>query len=402
MSSFTPFADIEISAPDPILSITESFRADRNPNKVNLSLGAYYDGTGSIPLLDCVRRAETMIMRSQVSWAYLPIEGLPDFIELVAPLLFGAQSPIVRQNRAVTIQTVGSSGALKLGADFLGSVVPKAQVWISNPSWANHRAIFEGAGFQVDGYPYYDHAIKDAQFAALLDRFSTMRSGDVVVLHGCCHNPTGMDLSSEQWASVAEVVRSRRLIPFMDFAYQGLAEGLEADRAAIERLVQVDGPLLVANSFSKSLSLYGERVGGLTVVASDQEETQRIRGQLKKVVRITYSSPPTHGARLAATVLGDPELRLLWERELAEMRARIQDMRSQFVQRLTQLVPGRDFGFILHQRGLFSYSHLPESTLRALQQDFSIYTVASGRICIAALNPQNIDYVTAAIASTIK
>lgn len=394
----SPFAAIRMSPPDPILGVNEAFRADRSSRKVNLSLGVYCDETGQLPLLDSVRKAEARLLRSRSAHPYLPIDGLPAFTAAIPPLLFGAGSKPASEGRAVTVQTVGSTGALRIGAEFLKRILSGVKVWISNPSWANHRAVFEAAGFEVATYPYYDPETSDLSWPALIERIGSIPPGDVVLFHGCCHNPTGVDPQPEQWAQIATVVRARRLIPFIDLSYQGFADGLDADRSAIDRFVAIPGPLLVANSFSKSLSLYGERVGALTTVTAAPGEAERVRSLLKTLIRAAYSSPPGHGASVAASVLGDPELRRLWETELDGVRRRVRDMRAGLRERLTELLPGHDFTFVTRQRGLFSYLPLTRTAIQALRHEFSIHAVDGGRICVAALNGTNLDYVAHAIA----
>jgi aromatic-amino-acid transaminase len=394
-------ARVEMAPRDPILGITEAFNLDKNPDKVNLGVGVYYDDTGKVPLLECVRRAEALMMEKAAPRAYLPIDGLPAYDKAVRALLFGADSAVIRDERAVTIQALGGTGGLKLGADFLKRIAPNAQVWISEPSWENHRALFEGAGFAVNVYAYYDPATHGLNFEGMLGALSAIPAGDVVVLHACCHNPTGVDLASEQWTRVIEVVVSRGLIPFLDIAYQGFGDGIDADGTVVRRFAEAGGPLFVSSSFSKSFSLYGERVGALSVVASDQAEAARVLSQLKRVVRTNYSNPPTHGGQTVAIVLGTPELRALWERELAGMRDRIREMRKAFVEKLRQKVPAADFSFVMRQRGMFSYSGLSKEAVARLRDEFSIYAVDTGRICVAALNSRNIDYVTDAIARII-
>ena len=394
-------ARVEMAPRDPILGITEAFNLDKNPNKVNLGVGVYYDDTGKVPLLECVRRAEALMMEKAAPRAYLPIDGLPAYDKAVRALLFGADSAVIRDERAVTVQALGGTGGLKLGADFLKRISPNAQVWISEPSWENHRALFEGAGFAVNVYAYYDPATHGLNFEGMLGALSAVPAGDVVVLHACCHNPTGVDLAPEQWTRVIEVVVSRGLIPFLDIAYQGFGDGIDADGTVVRRFAEAGGPLFVSSSFSKSFSLYGERVGALSVVASDQAEAARVLSQLKRVVRTNYSNPPTHGGQIVAIVLGTPEPRALWERELAGMRDRIRDMRRAFVEKLKQKAPRADFSFVMHQRGMFSYSGLSKEAVARLRDEFSIYAVDTGRICVAALNSRNIDYVTDAIARII-
>ena len=386
---------------DPILGITEAFNADQNPAKVNLGVGVYYDDNGKVPLLECVKKAEAILMEKFSPRTYLPIEGLAAYDKAVQELVFGADSDVIKEKRAITAQAIGGTGALKLGADFLQRFTPNSDVWISDPSWENHRALFESAGFKVNAYPYYDATTRGVNFSGMLDALNTMASGSIVLLHACCHNPTGADLTEEQWTQVIEVVTTRGLIPFLDMAYQGFGDGIEADGKVVRRFAEAGGALFVSNSFSKSFSLYGERVGALSIAASSAEEAARIMSQLKRVIRTNYSNPPTHGGQVVATVLATPELRQLWEEELAGMRVRIREMRHAFVNKLKQQAPGHDFDFVIQQRGMFSYSGLTKEQVGQLRDNNSIYAVDTGRICVAALNSKNIDNVIAAIAKTL-
>ncbi len=396
------FARVELAPKDPILGVTEAFVADKNPNKVNLGVGVYNDDNGKLPLLACVKLAEEEMAKTLTPRGYLPIDGLAAYDSAVRNLVFGADSEIVKSNRAVTVQGLGGTGGLKIGADFLKRINPDAQVWISDPSWENHRALFEGAGFTVKTYPYYDAAKKDVDFAAMLNALNGAPAGTVIVLHVCCHNPTGYDITPSQWAQVVTMVRARDLIPFLDFAYQGFAEGIDADGAAVHLFSATPGPLLVSSSFSKSFSLYGERVGALSAVGKDAEEAARLLSQLKRIVRTNYSNPPTHGGKIVVAVLGNPALRKMWEDELGEMRERIKKMRVKLVESIEARVPGSDFKFIARQRGMFSYSGLTRAQVGRLRDEYSIYAIDTGRICVAALNSKNIDYVADAIASVIK
>jgi aromatic-amino-acid transaminase len=386
---------------DPILGLTEAFNADRNPKKVNLGVGVYYDDEGKVPLLECVRRAESMLLAQAAPRAYLPIDGLPAYDRAVRELVFGADCPALREGRIVTVQTLGGTGGLKVGADLLRRIAPQADVWISDPTWENHRGLFENAGFTVGAYPYYDDKTHGLKFEALLASLRALPAGSIVLLHACCHNPTGVDLSPDQWKRVLDEVVSRGLTPFLDFAYQGFAEGIEADGAAVRSFARAGIPLLVSSSFSKSLSLYGERVGSLSVVAQSGDEAERVLSQLKRLVRTNYSNPPTHGGRVAATVLTTPELRSLWEQELGRMRERIREMRRELVRKLRERVPGADFSFIERQRGMFSYSGLSREQVVRLREEFAVYAIESGRICVAALNTKNIDYCADGIARVL-
>lgn len=400
-ASSSLFSAIEMAPRDPILGITEAYNADQNPAKVNLGVGVYYDDNGKVPLLECVKKAEAILIEKYTPRTYLPIEGLAAYDRAVQDLVFGADSAVVTEKRAITAQAIGGTGALKLGADFLKRFAPDAQVFISDPSWENHRALFESAGFQVNSYPYYDAATRGVNFAGMLAALKTMPAGSVVLLHACCHNPTGADLSNDQWTEVISVVTGRGLIPFLDMAYQGFGDGIEADGQVVRRFAEAGGPLFVSNSFSKSFSLYGERVGALSIAASTAEEAARIMSQLKRVIRTNYSNPPSHGGQVVATVLATPELRQLWEDELAAMRVRIREMRAAFVSKLKQQAPAHNFDFVMQQRGMFSYSGLTKEQVGQLRETNSIYAVDTGRICVAALNSKNIDNVIAAIAKVL-
>ncbi|PXX47552.1 aromatic amino acid transaminase [Undibacterium pigrum] len=395
------FSAIEMAPRDPILGITEAFNADQNPAKVNLGVGVYYDDNGKVPLLECVKKAEAILMEKFSPRTYLPIEGLAAYDKAVQELVFGADSDVVKEKRAITAQAIGGTGALKLGADFLQRFSPNSEVWISDPSWENHRALFESAGFKVNSYPYYDAATRGVNFAGMLDALKSMPEGSIVLLHACCHNPTGADLTDEQWTDVIAVVAQRNLIPFLDMAYQGFGDGIEADGKVVRRFAEAGGALFVSNSFSKSFSLYGERVGALSIAASSAEEAARIMSQLKRVIRTNYSNPPTHGGQVVATVLATPELRQLWEEELAGMRVRIREMRTAFVTKLKDKAPGHNFDFVTQQRGMFSYSGLTKEQVGQLRDKNSIYAVDTGRICVAALNNKNIDNVIDAIARVL-
>jgi len=386
---------------DPILGVTETYNADKNPNKVNLGVGIYYDDNGKVPVLECVRRAEKQIAEAAAPRGYLPIDGLAAYDAAVQSLVFGADHPAVKDKRIVTVQALGGTGGLRIGADMLKRFAPDATVWISDPSWENHQALFEAAGFPVKAYPYYDAPNHGVKFAQMLSHLQSLPAGSIVVLHACCHNPTGVDLSADQWRSVLDTVRSRALVPFLDIAYQGFAEGIDADAAPVRQFAAAGGPVFVSSSFSKSLSLYGERVGAFSLVADSAEEAARALSQLKRLVRTNYSNPPTHGGKVATTVLTTPELRSQWEKELGGMRDRIRDMRKQFVEKLSPKAPGKDFGFVLRQRGMFSYSGLTKDQVTRLREEFSVYAIDTGRICVAALNSRNIDHVVNAVAKVL-
>jgi aromatic-amino-acid transaminase len=387
---------------DPILGVTEAFVADQNPKKVNLGVGVYTDDNGKVPLLECVRRAEEIRVKSGTPKSYLPIDGLAAYDRAVRELVFSPFSIAIKENRVVTVQALGGTGGLKVGADFLRLVSPVAKVWISEPSWENHRALFEGAGFTLQSYPYYDPASHGLNFNGMLAALKAMPAGSIVVLHSCCHNPTGVDLSQPQWRQVLEVVMARGLVPFLDLAYQGFADGTDADAYAPRLFAGATQPVFLSSSYSKSFSLYGERVGALSVVAGTADEAARVLSQLKRIVRTNYSNPPTHGCDIVARVLATPELRTLWDQELAAMRDRIKAMRKALVDGIQKRVPGADFSFILQQRGMFSYSGLTQGQVGRLQAEFSIYAIDTGRICVAALTSKNIGYVADAIATVIR
>ena len=396
------FGAVPLAPRDPILGVTEAFNADTNPRKVNLGVGVYYDENGKVPVLECVRRAERQMAEAAAARNYLPIDGMPAYVRAVKALVFGGDFAALREERVVTVQTLGGTGALKVAADFLRRIDPTAEVWISDPSWENHRALFEGAGFAVNAYPYYDPATRGLNFAGMIKSLETLPAQSIVVLHMCCHNPTGADLSPEQWSRVLDVVKARQLVPVLDMAYQGFADGLDADSAAVRRFAESMSPVFVASSFSKSISLYGERVGALSIVAAARDEADRVLSQLKRVIRTNYSNPPTHGGQIVALVLTTPELRKLWESELGRMRERIKSIRRALVDKVQAKAPGLDFSFVLRQRGLFSYTGLSKEAVERLRKDYSIYAVDSGRICLAAINPHNIDYVAEAIASVVR
>ena len=393
---------VPLAPKDPILGVTEAFVADTNPKKVNLGVGVYYDENGKVPLLECVRQAEKLHLEKGSPHAYLPIDGLQAYDRAVMQLVFGPDSAAIGENRVVTVQALGGTGGLKVGADFLKRISPAAKVWISEPSWENHRALFEGAGFAVNAYPYYDPATRGVNFPAMLAALQALPAGEIVVLHACCHNPTGADLDSGQWHKVLEVVQARSLLPFLDIAYQGFGDGIDADGWPVRLFAGAYAPVFVASSYSKSFSLYGERIGALSVVAQQAGEAARVLSQLKRTIRANYSNPPTLGGQIVATVLSAPELRSLWERELAGMRERIKTLRKQLVDGIHRRAPGADFSFVLGQRGMFSYSGLTKAQVARLRQEFSIYAIDTGRICVAALSAKNIDYVADAIAQVIR
>jgi aromatic-amino-acid transaminase len=392
---------IPLAPRDPIIGVTEAFNADPRSDKVNLGVGIYYGEDGKVPLLDCVRRAERRLADDPSPRGYLPIDGLPAFQQAVQALVFGDRAAPVEQGRVVTVQALGGTGALTIAAGFLHRFSPDAGVWISDPSWENHRAIFEAAGFAVHAYPYYDAATRGVRFDAMLETLRELAPGSIVVLHACCHNPTGADLDDAQWRQVQDAVIERQLLPILDLAYQGFAAGLDDDAAVIRRFAAGYAPVFVANSFSKNFSLYGERVGALSLVAADRDQATRALSQLKRVVRSNYSNPPIHGATLVSTVLSSPELRALWVRELDAMRARIHDLRGELVQRMQAHTQGLDASYIERQNGMFSYSGLSREAVTVLRERHGIYAIDSGRICVAALNARNIDHVAAAVAELL-
>lgn len=395
------FERVELAPHDPILGVTEAYHADENPNKVNLGVGVYTDDLGKVPVLECVRRAELQLCETATPRNYLPIDGLKTYDRVVQEILFGLESPALKEGRIVTVQALGGTGGLKIGADLIRRVNPEAGIWISDPSWENHRALFEYAGYQVNTYPYYDPATHGLKFDAMLETLQSIPEQSVVLLHACCHNPTGVDLKVDQWERVIQVVNKRGLIPFLDIAYQGFADGLDADAAAVRRFSQACPVVFVSSSFSKSMSLYGERVGALSIVTQDAAEVAKVLSQVKRVIRTNYSNPPTHGGQAVATVLTTPELRSLWERELGQMRDRIKEMRRELVDKIRAHRADFDFSFVCEQRGMFSYSGLSREQVHRLREEYSVYAIDSGRICVAALNSRNVDYVAKAVASVL-
>ena len=387
---------------DPILGLNEQFNADSNPNKVNLGVGVYFDENGKLPLLKCVQAAEAQLMATPKPRGYLPIDGIAAYDGAVKGLVFGNDSDVVQNSRVATVQSIGGTGGLKVGADFLKSTQPNAKVLISDPSWENHRAIFTQAGFQVETYPYYDASNRGVNFQGMVDALAASEAGTVVVLHACCHNPTGYDLSHDQWTQVIEVVKAKGLIAFLDMAYQGFSEGIAEDGAVVNRFVDAGLPILVSTSFSKSFSLYGERVGAISVVCDSQEEAARVLSQLKIMVRTNYSNPPIHGGSIVATVLGTPELRTLWEEELGGMRNRIKAMRVALTDGLKAAGVTQDVSYITQQIGMFSYSGLSKPQMERLRSEFGVYGVDSGRICVAALNLHNIGHVCQSMATVMR
>jgi aromatic-amino-acid transaminase len=395
------FASVEMAPRDPILGLNEQFNADPNPAKVNLGVGVYTDENGKLPLLACVKAAEAQLVEAARARGYLPIDGIAAYDKAVQGLVFGDDSPLLAAGRVATVQALGGTGGLKVGADFLKRVNPGAKVLISDPSWENHRALFINAGFTVETYPYYDAARQGVNAEAMLAALNAAPAGTIVVLHACCHNPTGYDLSTAQWDAVIEAVKTRGLVAFLDMAYQGFGDGIAEDGAVVRRFAEAGMDFFVSTSFSKSFSLYGERVGALSVVCESKEEAARVLSQLKIVIRTNYSNPPTHGAQVVATVLTTPALRQQWEQELAGMRNRIKAMRSALVDKLKAAGVAKDLSFITTQRGMFSYSGLTKAQMERLRSEFGVYGVDSGRICVAALNDKNIGYVAESIAKVV-
>ncbi|HEG2083649.1 TPA: aromatic amino acid transaminase [Enterobacter kobei] len=396
------FQNVDAYAGDPILSLMERFKEDPRSDKVNLSIGLYYNEEGIIPQLQAVAEAEARLNAvPHGASLYLPMEGLNAYRNTIAPLLFGADHPVLAQKRVATIQTLGGSGALKVGADFLKKYFPDSGVWVSDPTWENHVAIFEGAGFNVETYPWFDSETNGVRVEALLEKLKTLPARSIVLLHPCCHNPMGADLTNDQWDAVIEVLKARNLIPFLDIAYQGFGAGMEDDAYAIRAVASAGLPVLVSNSFSKIFSLYGERVGGLSVVCEDAEAASRVLGQLKATVRRIYSSPPNFGAQVVATVLGDEQLKASWLAEVESMRKRILSMRQELVNVLKEAVPGHNFDYLIRQRGMFSYTGLSAAQVDRLRDEFGVYLIASGRMCVAGLNASNVHRVAQAFAAVM-
>jgi aromatic-amino-acid transaminase len=395
------FSAVEMAPRDPILGLNEQFAADTNPNKVNLGVGVYYDDAGKLPLLKCVQAAEAQIMGTPKARGYLPIDGIAAYDGAVKGLVFGSDSDVVTSDRVATIQAIGGTGGLKVGADFLRRMGTSKQVLISDPSWENHRALFTAAGFDVDTYPYYDAAKRGINFDGMLARLNSAEAGTIVVLHACCHNPTGYDIDPAQWDQVVATVKARNLTAFLDMAYQGFGFGIQEDGAVIQKFVDAGLSFLVSTSFSKSFSLYGERVGALSVLCESKDEAAKVLSQLKIAIRTNYSNPPIHGGSVVATVLGTPELRAQWEQELAEMRDRIKVMRQTLVDGLKAAGVQADMSFITKQIGMFSYSGLTKDQMVRLRNEFGVYGTDTGRMCVAAMNSQNINYICKAVAAVL-
>ena len=395
------FSTVEMAPRDPILGLNEQFNADPKPAKVNLGVGVYFGDDGKLPLLKCVQAAEAAMAAAPKPRGYLPIDGIAAYDSAVKGLVFGADSAIVKAGRVATVQGIGGTGALKVGADFLKKLYPQSKVLISDPSWENHRALFTNAGFTVENYAYYDATTRTVNFPAMLAALNAAAPNTIVVLHACCHNPTGYDISAADWDQVVAAVKAKNLVAFLDMAYQGFGYGIAEDGAVIGKFVAAELNFFVSTSFSKSFSLYGERVGALSVACDSKEEADRVMSQLKIAIRTNYSNPPTHGATVCANVLNTPELRTMWEAELGEMRVRIKAMRSAFVDKLKAAGVKADMGFITTQIGMFSYSGLSKDQMVRLRNEFGVYGTDTGRMCVAALNSKNIDYVCASIAKVM-
>ncbi|MFZ2218475.1 MAG: amino acid aminotransferase [Rhodoferax sp.] len=395
------FSAVEMAPRDPILGLNEQYNADTKPAKVNLGVGVYFDDNGKLPLLECVQAAEKTMMEKPAARGYLPIDGIAAYDAAVKSLVFGPDSEPVTSGRVATVQGIGGTGGLKIGADFLKKINPNATVLISDPSWENHRALFTNAGFAVDSYRYYDANNRGVDFDGMLADLNAAAPGTIILLHACCHNPTGYDITAAQWEQVIATISAKKLIPFLDMAYQGFGHGIAEDGAVIGKFVAAGLDFFVSTSFSKSFSLYGERVGALSVVCASKEEAGRVLSQLKIAIRTNYSNPPIHGGAIVAAVLGNPELRALWEQELGEMRVRIKAMRQKLVDGLKAAGVTQDMSFITTQIGMFSYSGLSKDQMVRLRDEFGVYGTDTGRMCVAALNSKNIDYVCASIAKVI-
>ena len=395
------FSSVQLAPKDPIFGLTEAYTADQRPGKVNLGVGVYYTDEGKVPLLRAVLEAEKELVAKQSPRAYVPIEGPNPYNSAVQNLLFGADSPLIKEGRVVTAECLGGTGALRVGGDFVKRLDTNAPAAISAPSWENHRGIFESAGYQVLEYTYFDPKTRGVDFEGMVKSLESFPAKTLVILHACCHNPTGADLTPEQWKKIISICQTRQLIPFLDIAYQGFATGIEEDGAAVQLFADSGMSFFVSSSFSKSFSLYGERVGALSIVTQSKEESARVLSQLKRVIRTNYSNPPTHGAAIVAMVLNSPKLRQMWEDELAEMRERIKAMRHGLNKKLAAAGAPQDFSFIETQRGMFSYSGLTADQVANLQEQDGIYALSTGRICVAALNTKNLDRVAQAIARVL-
>lgn len=396
------FSSVELAPRDPILGLNEQFKADPRDTKVNLGVGVYYDDNGNIPLLNAVRKAEAIIFEQAQPRSYLPIDGIQGYNQAAKELLLGKDSLLIAEHKSLTVQTLGGTGALKIGADFLKQILPQSKVAISNPSWANHQALFGAAGFEVINYDYYDASTHGLNFEGMMASLNKLEAGTIVVLHACCHNPTGVDPSFAQWQQIANLIQAKQLVPFLDIAYQGFGAGIQEDAAVVRLFADMGLTMFISSSFSKSFSLYGERVGALTLVTGADEESTRVLSQLKRVIRTNYSNPPTHGGAMVATVLNTPELYAMWAQELTDMRTRILAMRKQLVEKISSYGIAEDLSYVVNQRGMFSYSGLNKDQVESLRENYGIYAVGSGRICVAALNSSNIDYVASSIAEVLK
>ncbi len=395
------FESIKMAPRDPILGLTELFKSDSRPEKINLGVGVYYDDLGQVPLLKCVQQAEVTLAERAIPRAYLPINGDQTYCDKVQELLFGASAPAIEQKKVITVQTLGGTGALRLGGDFLKSVFPDSTVWISDPSWENHRGVFERTGFTVDKYPYYDSSNKGVKYDEMIMAFERMPIGSIVVLHACCHNPTGVDLNINKWDEVIDVMKNQKLVPFLDIAYQGFGDGLDEDGQVIKKFADSGMHFLTANSFSKSFSLYGERVGGLSIMTANENQKNIVGSHLKKIARATYSNPPTHGSKLVSTVLSSQELFSAWKTELADMRNRIKLMRELICVEIKKIKPEANFNHVIQQRGMFSYTGLSKEQVIKLREKHSVYAIETGRICVAALNSKNLARAASAIAEVL-
>lgn len=396
------FEHVDAYAGDPILTLNESFGRDPRPHKINLSIGIYFDDAGRLPVMKAVQAAESAMLQSIGPRPYQPMEGAPNYRQAVQHLLFGAGHEAVESGRIATVQTLGGSGGLKVGGDFLKRYFPTSNVWVSDPTWDNHRAMFEGAGFTVNTYPYYDAQTGGLRFAEMLAAIKALPEQSIVLLHACCHNPTGVDLSRAQWAELIPVLKARKLIPYVDIAYQGFGDGIEEDAWAVRALAEAGVSFFCASSFSKSFSLYGERCGGLSVVCPNKAEAELVLGQMKATVRKNYSSPPTHGGQIVARVLGTPELRQQWANELDAMRTRIHAMRQKLHAVISAKLPGRNFDYFITQRGMFSYTGLTPEQVDRLREEHAVYLVRSGRMCVAGLNSANVEATAVAMAAVLK
>lgn len=398
----SPFSTLTELPPDPILGVTEAFKSDARADKVNLGVGVYLDESGKLARYQSVQKAEEALYAKAEPKAYLPIDGLPEYNKAVQTLVLGDSSNAISSGRAITVQALGGTGALRIGADLLKISMSDPAIWISDPSWENHHALFTKAGFKVNSYPYYDAKTQRINVPGMLEAFRKVPAGGVLLLHACCHNPTGLDLGPTEWNEIKKIALERSLIPFFDFAYQGFGSGVDEDAAAIRSFADAGLPCVIANSFSKSCSLYGERVGGLTVLLGDKEEARRVLSQVKRIVRTNYSNPPSWGAKLVSSVLGDSSLRTQWRAELDSIRARIQDLRALFVEGMQAAKLDRDFSFVREQKGMFSYTGIPAEAVRTLRSEFGIYMLETGRICVAALNKNNVERVCSAIGTVLK